>query len=288
MPASFSALVLIVISSIDNFQPRSSAALAASVTAFCSAGVKLVERLLVHEHDVARQPSLGVDIVRQIILRLGVDAGRGRGDHHVDAAGGECRRQVRHFDLRRDGAGQRGDAADHGVVGAEFQTLKIVDRLDLALGVDTLRRPRHGIQQHQPFGIELFFQVRLLRGVEFLRRVIAGGEERDRVDAVDRALRWTASDSSISPIGAVPWRTERLISACLISEPAECTAIFSEPLVALATSAANWLDVLGVEIAVRIGRRHVPFGLRGRSGRNPARKQQPRDTHARKCSLIPP
>ena len=88
---------------------------------------QLVEGRLVHEHDVARQPGLRVDVVGQVVLRLGVDAGRGRGDHHVDAAGGEGGRQVGHLDLGRDRAGERGDAADHGIVGAELEALEVLD-----------------------------------------------------------------------------------------------------------------------------------------------------------------
>jgi hypothetical protein len=77
---------------------------------------QFIERRLVQDHDVARQPGLDVDVMREIILRLGVDAGRGRGDHHVNAAGGKRRRQIRHLDLDRDRAGERRDAADDGVV----------------------------------------------------------------------------------------------------------------------------------------------------------------------------
>ena len=40
-------------------------------------------------------------------------------------------------------------------------------------------------------------------------------------------------------------------------------------------------DVAGVEIAVRIRRRHVPFGLRGRTSRNPQASNKPAQTRTK-------
>ncbi|MPL74770.1 hypothetical protein SDC9_20587 [bioreactor metagenome] len=146
------------------------------------------EGLGVDEDGVARQPGLHVIEVAHVLPDLLVDAGRARGDHRGDDAGGERLFQLRGLDLRRDHPRQLGDAGGGGVVGAELDPLHVGDGVDFLIEIHPLCGPRHGVEQRQPLRREHLRQHRLRRVAQLVRGLEGGGEEGHRVIGEDRVL----------------------------------------------------------------------------------------------------
>jgi hypothetical protein len=75
-----------------------------------------------------------------------------------------------------------------GAVRAPFEALHVGDRVQRAVRVDALRRPRHRVEHHHPLLAELVVERLLRRLVELVRVGVRGREERDAVEAVERVL----------------------------------------------------------------------------------------------------
>ena len=149
-------------------QPRVSASAAALSTRVLGRLVERVEGGLVDDHRVLRQPGLGVVAVLDVLVGLGVVAGRARGHVALDDAGGHRLRELGGLHGHRLRADELGDARRRRAVGAPLHALQVGRRLDRLLDVDALRRPRHGVEQHHALLAELLLERGLLAFQSFI------------------------------------------------------------------------------------------------------------------------
>ncbi len=227
--------------------------------------VQTVEHALVHHDDVLRHPCVDRAVMRYEIPSGGIHAGGGRGDHRFDLTGGEGLRDIRGFDLYRCGTGERRELFQRGVIGAETQAVQIVHGGDFAVGIKTLRRPRHRKQRHQAlFGQQLGYDG-FLRIPEFLGIIIAGGDKGLAVETKCQILVRQGREEEFANRHLT--RAHGVLDLRMGKQRTRRVDGDVEPAIGGFAHVIRKLhDVLGVEGRVAIGRGHVPaFGM-GRCG----------------------
>ena len=223
--------------------------------------VESIERRLVHQRDVLRQPGLGVIEIGHGLPCLAVVTGGDRSHEGIDQTGGERPLEVSGLDGDRIGADDLRDALGPRVVNAPGQALHVGDGVDLLLRIDALRRPRHGEQHHQPLRGELALDRGLRRGPKLARLVVARGQKRHDVDAEHRIFVVVHRDQELAHLRlSDPHRAldrgrgeQRGIGIGLDRELAPG---------ALGDLLGEGVEVLAVKIIGRIGGRQAPPHLR--------------------------
>jgi hypothetical protein len=91
-----------------------------------------------------------------------------------------------HLDRGGNGADQLREARGGRAVSAEFDALQVREGIDFLLGIEALRRPRHGVEDLDALTIETLDDVWLggLPELGFLG--VAVGQERVRVESEKR------------------------------------------------------------------------------------------------------
>ena len=214
--------------------------------------------------------------MRQRFPDLAVVAGRAGGDEGVDDAGRQRLGEVGRLDGDRHHAGKLGEPRRADIVGTELQALQVGDAVDVLLGVEALRRPRHGEEQHHALGLELLLHERLLRLVQLLRFGIGRGEERHDVGAEDRAFVLQVGHQQLADLRLAG--LNRALELRHLEQRRVGVNRDGELAVGcLLHIVCEGLDILGMVVGGGIARGHVPFGLsrrrQGEQGRGRGKQQ---------------
>ncbi len=191
---------------------------------------------------------------------LGVVAGGAAAHVALDHAGGHGLRQLGLLDGDRLRAHQLGDAAGGGAVGAPLDALQVGRAVDLHLGEDALWRPSHRIQQHHALLGQLLLDGGLAGLVELEGLGVAGGQERNAVDAPQRPLVLEVDQQNVAGL-----RLPALHGALDLGRLEQRGVVVDLQLQLAARRRVHVLgelrQVLGVHVAGRVGGGHVPLGL---------------------------
>ena len=210
--------------------------------------------------------------MRKLFPGLAILAGDGRGDQRFDDAGDEGLGDFRRLDLQRRHAGEFGDAARRIIIGADLHALHFGSRVHFLLEIESLRRPRHRVQHHQPLGIERPGDFTFAGLPQLLRLVIGTGDEGNRIEAEKRILVLVRRQQPLADRGL-----SRLHGALDVVALEQRAAGMGDDVDLARRGAfhafAKGLGIDRMKIARGIGHRHVPFLRRGR-GRGQVRKRQ--------------
>ena len=228
--------------------------------------VERVERLLVDDDGILRNPRPRVVEVLDGLVGLGIEAGRAGGHHRVDDARRERLRHLGRLHRDRLRADELGDLRCRRAVRAPLESLHVGARGERAVGENTLRRPRHRVQELDPLLREAIVERLLRRLVELERCVVGRREERNPVDAVQRILVLEVDEQDFArlrlsalhrtlDLGRLEQRRIRMYGDLELAAGASLDV------------GNELLDVLGVEVGRRIRGRQVPFDLRRDRGR---------------------
>jgi hypothetical protein len=132
--------------------------------------------------------------------------------------------------------------------------------LDLLLGVDALRRPGHGVQQHHALLAQLLLDHRLAGLVQLVGLGVAGGQEGDAVQAPHRPFVLEVDQQDLARL-----RLPALHRALDLGRLEQRRVVVHLDLQLAAGVLLHVLgelrQVLGVEVAGRVGAGQVPLGL---------------------------
>ena len=199
--------------------------------------------------------------MRHAFPGLAVIAGRARGHERVHDAGGQRLRQFRRLDGDRLRADKFGDARGADIVGAPLQALHVVKGVDVFLGINALRTPRHREEEHQALRRELLFDGRFRGEPQLPGCRIARRQERNNIDAEHRIFVLMPRDQNLTRLRLSGG--DRALDFRRLEQ--RCGGMHGN----LQLAAGGVADVLGerdqvhrMRIVRRIGRRQIPFGLR--------------------------